>query len=132
RRVLGRPFDRRRPADVDAGAAVPAAEHRDLRRLPADHLLPAAGHLRPAQRADMRTRPETNRQRLAIAGFAVAVLLVCLLMKSAYYQLVLTQVLLWAVMSLAWNVLSGYSGYFSFGHAAFWGLGAYTVALGLT
>ena len=42
----------------------------------------------------------------------------------------LTQVLLWAVLSLAWNILSGYSGYFSFGHAAFWGLGAYTVALG--
>src|SRR5206468_559067 len=39
-------------------------------------------------------------------------------------------VLLWAVLSLAWNLLSGYSGYFSFGHAAFWGLGAYTVALG--
>ena len=34
-------------------------------------------------------------------------------------------------MSLAWNILSGYSGYFSFGHAVFWGLGAYTVALGL-
>ena len=39
--------------------------------------------------------------------------------------------LLWAVLSLAWNLLSGYSGYFSFGHAAFWGLGAYTVALGM-
>ena len=52
-------------------------------------------------------------------------------MRSAYYQLVLTQVLLWAVLSLAWNILCGYSGYFSFGHAAFWGLGAYTVALGM-
>ena len=51
--------------------------------------------------------------------------------ESAYYQLVLTQVLLWAVLSLAWNMLCGYSGYFSFGHAAFWGLGAYTVALGM-
>ena len=79
----------------------------------------------------MRTRSETHRQRLAIAVFAVAVLLVCMVLKSAYYQLVLTQVLLWAVMSLAWNLLSGYSGYFSFGHAAFWGLGAYTVALGM-
>src|SRR5205807_2494702 len=54
-----------------------------------------------------------------------------LILKSAYYQLVLTQVLLWAVLSLGWNLLSGYSGYFSFGHAAFWGLGAYTVALGM-
>src|SRR5437899_8239816 len=79
----------------------------------------------------MRTRAEIKRQRWAIAGFAVAVLLLSLVLKSAYYQLVLTQVLLWAVLSLAWNLLSGYGGYFSFGHAAFWGLGAYTVALGM-
>lgn len=71
------------------------------------------------------------RQRWAIIAVAVAVLLVSLVIQSAYYQLVLTQVLLWAVLSLAWNILSGYSGYFSFGHAAFWGLGAYTVTLGM-
>src|SRR5437588_2057115 len=80
----------------------------------------------------MRTRAEANRQRWAILGFAVGILVLSfVLLKSAYYQLVLTQVLLWAVLSLGWNLLSGYSGYFSFGHAAFWGLGAYTVALGM-
>src|SRR5579864_8219777 len=79
----------------------------------------------------MRTPAAGRRQIWAIAGFALAVLAVSLLVSSAYYQLVLTQVLLWAVLSLAWNLLSGYSGYFSFGHAAFWGLGAYTVALGM-
>jgi len=80
----------------------------------------------------MRTREEANRQLCAILGFAIAVLVLSfLILKSAYYQLVLTQVLLWAVLSLAWNLLCGYSGYFSFGHAGFWGLGAYTVALGL-
>ena len=40
-----------RAADVDADPALPAAEHRDLRRVPADHLLPAAGHVRPRQRS---------------------------------------------------------------------------------
>ena len=80
----------------------------------------------------MRTREEANHQLCAILGFAIAVLVLSfLILKSAYYQLVLTQVLLWAVLSLAWNLLCGYSGYFSFGHAGFWGLGAYTVALGL-
>src|SRR6195256_226809 len=80
----------------------------------------------------MRTRAEANRQRWAILGFAVAVLVLSfVVLKSAYYQLVLTQVLLWAVLSLAWNILCGYSGYFSFGHAVFWGLGAYTVTLAL-
>ncbi len=79
----------------------------------------------------MRTKAQTNRHRWAILGVAIAVALLALVLKSAYYQLVLTQVLLWAVLSLAWNILSGYSGYFSFGHAVFWGLGAYTVALGM-
>jgi len=80
----------------------------------------------------MRTREEANRHLWAIAGVAVAILVLSfVILKSAYYQLVLTQVLLWAVLSLAWNLLCGYSGYFSFGHAAFWGLGAYTVALGM-
>ena len=79
----------------------------------------------------MRTRAQANRHRWAILAVAVFVVLLALVLKSAYYQLVLTQVLLWAVLSLAWNVLSGYSGYFSFGHAVFWGRGAYTVALGM-
>ena len=72
-----------------------------------------------------------RRQLWCIVSFAAAVLLLSAALRSDYFELVLTQVLLWAVLSLAWNLLCGYSGYFSFGHAAFWGLGAYTVALGL-
>ena len=72
-----------------------------------------------------------KRQLWAILGFAIAVLALSAVLKSDYFELVLTQVLLWAMLSVAWNILCGYSGYFSFGHAAFWGLGAYTVALGL-
>jgi branched-chain amino acid transport system permease protein len=76
------------------------------------------------------TQP-VKRQLWAIFGFAIAVLALSAVLRSDYFELILTQVLLWAVLSLAWNILSGYSGYFSFGHAAFWGLGAYTVALGM-
>jgi ABC-type branched-subunit amino acid transport system ATPase component/ABC-type branched-subunit amino acid transport system permease subunit len=79
----------------------------------------------------MKPPAQIRRQRWAILALAIAVIAIALLLRSPYYQLVLTQVLLWAVLSLAWNLLCGYSGYFSFGHAAFWGLGAYTVALGM-
>src|SRR3954465_7671180 len=80
----------------------------------------------------MRTGARFTRQLWAIAGIAAATLVLSLvILHSEYYQLVLTYVLLWAVLSLAWNILSGYAGYFSFGHAVFWGLGAYTVALGM-
>ena len=52
-----------------------------------------------------------------------------LLTRNSYYQLMLTLVPVWAIMGLSWNLLSGYSGLISFGHAAFFGLGAFTTAL---
>lgn len=79
----------------------------------------------------MTISPPVKRQLWMIVGFAATVLALSAVLRSDYFELVLTQVLLWAVLSLAWNILCGYSGYFSFGHAAFWGLGAYTVALGM-
>lgn len=38
------------------------------------------------------------------------------------------QVLLFAMLGVAWNLMSGFAGEFSFGHAAFFGLGAYAAA----
>jgi ABC-type branched-subunit amino acid transport system ATPase component/ABC-type branched-subunit amino acid transport system permease subunit len=65
----------------------------------------------------------------AIVLFAAAYLLLGLLVSNSYYQLIMTLVLLWATMGLAWNMLSGYSGLISFGHAVFFGLGGYTMTI---
>ncbi len=35
----------------------------------------------------------------------------------------------WALFGVSWNILSGYGGQLSFGHASFFGIGAYTVTL---
>ncbi len=70
-----------------------------------------------------------GRPVLAIFAFAAAFLVVGLVVRNQYYQLILTLVLVWAIMGVSWNVFSGYSGLVSFGHAAFFGLGAYTVTL---
>ncbi len=51
-------------------------------------------------------------------------------MENSYYQLMMTLVLVWACFGLSWNIFSGYTGLVSFGHAAFFGIGAYTTALG--
>ena len=59
RGVLGRTHDRPGAAALDAGAADAAAEHRDLRRLPADRLLPA----RRASSAAARSAPEMEGRR---------------------------------------------------------------------
>lgn len=67
---------------------------------------------------------------LPVLIFAAAYALLSLWVTNSYYQLMLTLVLVWACFGLSWNVLSGYTGLVSFGHAAFFGLGAYTTALG--
>ena len=69
------------------------------------------------------------RQYAMIAAFAVAYMLLGLVVRNSYYQLIMVLVLIWATMGLGWNVLSGYSGMISFGHAGFFGLGAYTVTI---
>jgi branched-chain amino acid transport system permease protein len=42
---------------------------------------------------------------------------------------VLISILFFAYLGTCWNILGGYAGQFSFGHAAFFGLGAYTSTL---
>jgi len=68
-------------------------------------------------------------QYALIAIFAVVYLAIGSLVRNSYYQLMMTLVLIWATMGLGWNMLSGYSGMISFGHAAFFGLGAYTMTI---
>ena len=70
------------------------------------------------------------RPYLAIIAFATAYAALSFFVTNSYYQLMLTLVLVWASFGLSWNILSGYTGLVSFGHASFFGLGAYTTALG--
>src|ERR1700742_2310743 len=71
-----------------------------------------------------------QRSILSIVAFAVIYAAISLVVTNSYYQLIMTLVLVWAVFGLSWNLLSGYTGLISFGHAAFFGIGAYTTALG--
>jgi ABC-type branched-subunit amino acid transport system ATPase component/ABC-type branched-subunit amino acid transport system permease subunit len=68
---------------------------------------------------------------LLIALISLAWFVLGLVVANSYYQLMLTLVPIWAVLGLAWNISSGYTGLVSFGHAAFFGLGAYTVTIAL-
>ena len=55
--------------------------------------------------------------------------MIALFVTNSYYQLILTLVPVWALFGVSWNILSGYGGQLSFGHAVFFGIGAYTVTL---
>jgi len=52
-----------------------------------------------------------------------------LFVDDNYFRFVLSTVPIWAVMGISWNIFSGYTGLVSFGHAAFFGIGAYTVVI---
>ena len=72
-------------------------------------------------------RKPWNRHLIAIAVLAVVAIPVPLLLPQAQ-QAIAVRVLIFALMSIGWNVMSGFGGLFSFGHAAYFGLGAYTSA----
>ncbi|MGH7320140.1 MAG: branched-chain amino acid ABC transporter permease [Candidatus Rokuibacteriota bacterium] len=58
-----------------------------------------------------------------------AVAVVAPLFASPYVVHILVLIVFFAFLGAAWNVLGGYAGQFSFGHAAFFGLGAYASTL---
>jgi branched-chain amino acid transport system permease protein len=70
------------------------------------------------------------RSLLPILIFTALYAGLSLSVTNSYYQLVMTLVPVWAIFGLSWNLLSGYTGLISFGHAAFFGVGAYAVVLG--
>lgn len=70
-----------------------------------------------------------NRQFIAAAVFFVMALLVPLFVQSDYTLQILFRVFLFAALGLAWNLVGGYAGQLSLGHAAYFGAGAYGLAL---
>ena len=66
---------------------------------------------------------------LGVLALVVAAMCLLPMMTSPYYIRVATGVAMWAGIALSWNVICGYAGYISFGHVAFFGIGAYTTAI---
>lgn len=48
---------------------------------------------------------------------------------SSYTLHLVILVLMWSIVGMAWNLLGGFCGQVSFGHAAFYGVGAYTAGI---
>jgi branched-chain amino acid transport system permease protein len=66
---------------------------------------------------------------LALAALAGVVLLRDPLGVSLATITLLSTLFFWTAQATSWNILSGYSGYFSFGQGAFVGVGVYTTAV---
>ena len=70
----------------------------------------------------------TTRNRVAVAT-ALALLALFPLAGATFYTELVTKVMILAIFALSLDVLVGYTGLVSFGHAAFFGIGAYTLGL---
>src|SRR5690242_15784251 len=122
---LGRPDGRLRAAVLGFSAAAAIAERGNLRGLPADRDAAPARSVRPFGGTRMRqgAGARLRRDGIVLAVVSVIYLAISAFVTNSYYQLILTLVPIWAVFGASWNILSGYGGQLSFGHASFFGIG---------
>src|SRR5512141_1218743 len=88
-------------------------------------LIPA-GDFRTSYAADTTIFPTTTSRNMAIAG----IVLICFapLLFTGYWLSILIQIGIFAIAALGLNILVGFTGQISIGHAAFFLLGAFTSA----
>jgi branched-chain amino acid transport system permease protein len=70
--------------------------------------------------------------RALLVAAGLLVLLVLPAFIPVFWMRLATETLMWACIALSWNLLGGYTGYLNFGHAAFFGLGAYVTGILMT
>jgi branched-chain amino acid transport system permease protein len=74
----------------------------------------------------------TNKAKMTVTIVVIAaclLLVVPALMGNQFAQGIIILILLFGTMTSAWNIIGGYGGQLSLGHASFVGLGAYTAVL---
>ena len=67
-----------------------------------------------------------NLALVGVCGIALGILPPAL---SVYLRSFVLFTMMYVVLALSWNIISGFTGYTSFGHVAFYGIGAYACAI---
>jgi branched-chain amino acid transport system permease protein len=70
-----------------------------------------------------------RKKHLALIVLGIIFLVFPWIVHSHYYQHLIIIALMWVVIGSSWNLLAGYTGQVSFGHAMFFGTGAYTAGI---
>ncbi len=86
-----------------------------------------SGFYKTTYRADMALFPLPSG-KIAVTVFAVIFFLICPLVLDEYYLSIINIAAIAVVGALGLNILVGYTGQISIGHAAFMSVGAYTAA----
>ena len=74
----------------------------------------------------------TQKEHLKHLSYMAALLVFLLIVPfqlSVYMQSFFMFTMMYIVLALSWNIISGYTGYVSFGHVIFYGLGSYASAI---
>ncbi len=79
--------------------------------------------------AELRTEVFVLPSRTLVLVWALALLALPAVYADAYVLRILTMTCLFAIVAASWDLLAGYTGQVNFGHALFFGAGAYTTAL---
>ena len=74
-------------------------------------------------------RPITASQALPVAGLLAALLVVPLFVSNQFVLNLFVLAMLFSIFASSWNLVTGFAGLKTFGHHAFFGIGAYTSAL---
>ena len=87
------------------------------------------GQLQEAMQSRRKSGPAAGR-----SSYVVGILFLIILphFLHSYYQSVAARILIYALFAVSLDILYGYTGLFSMGHAAFFGAGGYTVGLLMT
>lgn len=70
-----------------------------------------------------------KKKLFILVGIVVVLFLFPLFSPPVYFLSMLYMVFLYVVLAESWNIIGGFAGYLSFGHVAFFGIGAYATAL---
>jgi branched-chain amino acid transport system permease protein len=95
-----------------------------------------AGDVDPERVTRPGDRKTPSRSRWVVAGVFLLVLALLPLGRSVigsynYVIQLVMNALMWVAMASSWNILGGYAGYISLGHAVFLGVGGYVAAVPL-
>jgi len=68
-----------------------------------------------------------DRYKRAVTLVAfIGILIIPLIPQNSFYQDLIIMIFFWGTLAAAWNLLGGFAGQISLGHAAYFGIGAYT------
>lgn len=76
-----------------------------------------------------RTEVLVLPSRIIVLVFFIFILLFPIIFPDPYYFRVIVLASVFAILAASWDLLSGFTGLMNFGHALFFGVGAYTTAL---